>query len=287
MSAAAVADGRTSKLTGLPSAVKRFVRPGTSVYLGNFGAQLFSVGHEMIRQRVTGVDAVIASGGLLMDQLLGAQVLRSATYGHCWSPVGPSPAWNFRRSAESGDTTVTLHEMSLGMMTAALTAGAWGVPFMPVPALPGTGYVTEDWPRGRRAQAGCEFGTADVVAAITPDVVFIHVDLADAEGNGNIRGPVGEVLVAAEASTAVVMVAEEIVDSREVRRAGVTVPGLLTTNVVRHPGAVAPDGAIGRYDRDVSAYARYVECAATAEGFTDWLAEVTAVTGADILEGRE
>lgn len=281
------ADGGTSKLTDLTSAVRRLVRPGRSVYLGNFGAQLFSVGHEMIRQKAGDVDAVIASGGLLMDQLLGAGVLRSATYGHCWSPVGPSPAWNFRRAAESGDTTVRFHELSLGMMTAALTAGAWGVPFMPVPGLPGTGYVTEDWTHGRRSRATCEFGAADVVAAITPDVAFIHVDLADAEGNGSIRGPVGEVLVAAQASTAVVMVAEEIVGPGEVRTAGVTVPGLLTTDVVHIPGAVVPDGAIGRYDRDVSAYAGYVRCAATAEGFTAWLERITAASGPDSPGGPQ
>ena len=267
----------TGKLTDLPSAVRRLVHPGSTVYLGNFGAQLFSVGHEMIRQRITGIDAVIASGGLLMDQLLGAGTLRSATYGHCWSPVGPSPAWNFRRAAERGDTTVRLHELSLGMMTAALTAGAWGVPFMPVPGLPGTGYETEDWPQGRRARATCAFGTADVVAALVPDVAFVHVDLADPEGNGTVRGPVGEVVVAAQAARAVVLVAEEITDAAAVRTAGVTVPGLLTTHVVHRPGAVAPDGAIGRYDRDVSAYARYARCAATPEGFRDWLAETVAV----------
>jgi glutaconate CoA-transferase subunit A len=34
--------------------------------------------------------------------------------------------------------------LSLGLLTAALTAGAWGVPFMPVPDLPETGYVDED-----------------------------------------------------------------------------------------------------------------------------------------------
>ena len=133
----------------LSEAVTRYVPTGARVYLGNFGAQLFCVGHEMVRQRLRDIDLVIASGGLLMDQLIGAGILRSATYGHCWSAVGPAPAWNFRRAAEAGDTSVQMHEMSLGVLTAALTAGAWGVPFMPVPDLPGTGYVDEDWPQGR------------------------------------------------------------------------------------------------------------------------------------------
>lgn len=264
------------KRVALADAVDRHVRSGSSVYLGNFGAQLFCVGHEMIRQKLTGIHAVIASGGLLMDQLLGAGTLRSATYGHCWSPVGPSPAWNFRRAAESGGGGTSLCEMSLGMMTAALTAGAWDVPFMPVPGLPGTGYVDENWPNGRRSHVTTKFGASDIVAAITPDVAFVHVDLADEEGNGVIRGPLGEVLLAAQASTTVVLVAEEIADSATVRSAGIVVPGLLTSAVVHRPGAVAPDGAIGRYDRNVAGYEEYVARAATAEGFADWLAETAA-----------
>lgn len=264
-----------SRVGDLAGAVERHVGAGSSVYLGNFGAQLFAVGHEMIRRGVRDVDAVIASGGLLMDQLLGAGVLRSVSYGHCWSPVGPSPAWNFRRAAQRGDSSVEMHEMSLGMLTAALTAGAWGVPFMPVPALPGTGYVTEDWSRGRRSRVTSEFGDCDVVAALTPDVAFVHVDLADVDGNGAIRGPLGEVRVAAQASTAVVLVAEQIVSAEEVRAAGITVPGLLVSEVVQLPGAVRPDGAIGRYDRDVVAYADYVAQAATEEGFAAWQARLS------------
>jgi glutaconate CoA-transferase subunit A len=257
----------------LADAVARHVQPGRRVYLGNFGAQLFAVGHELIRQGAHDVDAVIASGGLLMDQLLGAGVLRSATYGHCWSPVGPAPAWNFRRAAQAGDTSVELHELSLGLLTAALTAGAWGVPFLPVPDLPGTGYVEEDWSRGRLTTASCEFGAARVVKAEVPDVAFVHVDLADPDGNGVVRGPLGEVLVAAQAARTTVLVAEQIADRLTVRRAGISIPGLLVDAVVEAPGAVAPDGAVGRYSRDVAAYQRYSQRSATPEGFASWLKE--------------
>ncbi|HLU60380.1 MAG TPA: CoA-transferase [Pseudonocardia sp.] len=257
---------------GLADAVRAHVRPGTRVYLGNFGAQLFCVGHEVIRQGVRDVDLVIASGGLLMDQLLGAGVLRSATFGHCWSPVGPAPAHNFRRAAEGG-APVALHEMSLGLLTAALTAGAWGVPFLPVPDRAGTGYVDEDWTRGLLDTATCRFGTSRVVRAEVPDVAFVHADLADADGNGVVRGPLGEVVVAAQAARAVVLVAEELAPAETVRAAGITIPGLLVSAVVHHPGALAPDGALGRYDRDVAAYERYARRAATPEGFRSWLEE--------------
>jgi glutaconate CoA-transferase subunit A len=266
-----VTRGAPPVVVPLAEAVRTHVVSGTCAYLGNFGTQLFSVGHEMIRQGLRDVDVVIASGGLLMDQLLGAGVLRSATYGHCWSPVGPAPAYSFRRAAEAGDTSVVLHELSLGLLTAALTAGAWGVPFMPVPDLPGTGYVEEDWSRGRLAEVDSAFGRARVVRALTPDVAFVHVDLADDQGNGVVRGPLGEVVAAAQASTRVVLIAEELTTTAQVRAAGITLPGILVSAVVHHPGAVAPDGALGRYDRDVDAYQDYSRRSATPEGFARWV----------------
>jgi glutaconate CoA-transferase subunit A len=259
-----------SELT-LADAVRTHVRPGARVYLGNFGAQLFGVGHEMIRQGVRDVHAVVASGGLLLDQLLGADVLASATFGHCWSPVGPAPAWNFRRRAETGDRRVELHEVSLGLFSAALTAGAHHVPFMPVADLSGTGYFDEGWTGGLLGQAESPFGSTTVIRAENPDVAFVHADLVDEDGNAHIRGPLGEVLLAAQAARTVVLVAEEIVSVADVVAAGVTVPGVLVDAYVEQPGVVAPDGVIGRYDRDIVAYERYAELSRTPEGFQEWL----------------
>lgn len=265
----------------MTDAVAAKVHDGSSVYLGNFGAQLFAVGHEIIRQRVQGLDAIIASGGLLLDQLLGARSVSSATFGHCWSPVGPAPAWNFRRLAESGDTSVAITEMSLGMMTAGLTAGAWGVPFMPFPGLEQTGFVTEGWARDSIAVARTPFGDNHVVRALTPDVAFIHVDRCDADGNGWINGPLGEVLLAASAAKEVVMVTEALVQTAELLTRGITVPGVLISAIVVAPGAVGPDGAAGRYDRDVEAYTAYTSAAATPEGFERWREALGSATTGD------
>jgi glutaconate CoA-transferase, subunit A len=255
----------------LPEAVAAYAPDGARVYLGNFGAQLFCVGHELIRQRRRELDVVIASGGLLLDQLFGAGLVRTATFGHCWSPVGPAPAWNFRRLAESGAAAGRLHELPLGWFTAALAAGAQQLPFMAVPDLPGTGYVTEDWPGGRTHVAETPFGSARVIAAEVPDVAFVHADLADAAGNAAIRGPLGETVLAAQAARATVVVAEAVVPTAEVLAAGVTIPGLIVDAVVERPGAVWPDGAIGRYDRDVAAYRRYSAASRTIDGFGQWL----------------
>jgi glutaconate CoA-transferase, subunit A len=267
-------------LLTLPQAVAEYVSDGTVVYVGNFGAQLFCVGHELIRQQRRGLHAVIASGGVLLDQLIGAGTLTSATFGHCWGPVGPNPAWNFRRHTEDRHTehgntqsppALRLHELSLGLLTAALTAAAWNIPFMPVPGPVGTGYLEQDWTGGLVGRADSSFGRTPVVRAIIPDVAFVHVDQVDEQGNGCIRGPVGEVTVAAQAASVVVLVAEEVTDTGSVREHGITIPGVLVDAYVHQPYAVWPDGAIGRYDRDVDAYLEYAQLSKTTDGFARWL----------------
>ena len=255
----------------LIEAVDRFVVDGAQVFIGNFGSQLFAVGHALVRRRARDLDLVLSSGGILLDQLLGAGVVRSAIFAHCWSPVGPSPTYEFRRIAESGDDSCIFHELSLGHLAAALTGGGWGVPFMCVPDLTGTGYAEEDWSRGLLTRVDSGFGPATVVRSIRPDVAFVHVDTADADGNAIIRGPLGDAVLAARAARVVVLVAEEVRDDGSVVERGPDLPGLLVDAVVRHAGAVAPDGAAGRYPRDVAAYEEYAREARTPEGLSSWL----------------
>jgi glutaconate CoA-transferase subunit A len=259
----------------LEAAVARFVRDGSQVYLGNFGAQLFAAGHQLIRSGVRELRLVMSSGGILLDQLLGARVVAEVVTSHCWSPVGPAPAHNFRRLAEGGDRDVGLREVSLGVLTSALAAGAWGFPFMPTTALEGTGFAGDDWTGGLLAAATSAFGEALVARAITPDVAFVHVDSCDRDGNGILRGPRGEVALAAQAARDVVLVTEELVDPEIVRAnaAAVAIPGLLVSAIVVEPFALRPDGAVGRYDRDIAAYEAYTAAAATPEGFARWLGE--------------
>jgi glutaconate CoA-transferase subunit A len=242
------------------------------VYIGNFGAQLFAVGHEIIRQRIRDLHVIVGSGGILLDELLGAGVVREMTFSHCWGVVGPSPAWNLRRIAEGGFKDVETHELTLGLLSAGLTAAAWEVPFMPVPDLSGTGYVEEDWTRGFLSRAESAFGGSLIVKAIRPDVAFVHVDKGDALGNGVTLAPWGETLLAANAARETVVVAEEVVPPEEVRGAGGgSFPGILASAVVEEPFGLHPDGAVGRYDRDVVTYESYARASSTPEGFDEWL----------------
>ncbi|KAA9157616.1 CoA-transferase [Amycolatopsis acidicola] len=230
----------------LAAAVAR-VSPGDTVWLGNFGAQLFAVGEELIRQRARELHLVIGSGGLLLDRLIEAGVVAEATFAHCWSAVGPAPTRNFRRAWQHG-SAITWHELPLGALSAALTAAARGVPFAPVPLHPETGY--RDWSGGMLAEAASPFGAATVVRALPLDFAFVHASVAAPNGATAIGYPAGEAFAAAQAARHVVVVAEELGPV-----ATADLPGLLVETVVVAPGSVAPDGVPGRYPRDVGAYA--------------------------------
>ncbi|TDV57543.1 CoA-transferase [Actinophytocola oryzae] len=229
------------------------LRPGDTVWLGNFGAQLFAVGEELVRQEKRDLHVVLASGGLLLDRLVGAGVVAEATFAHCWSAVGPAPAWHFRRAWQYG-SDIRWHELPMGVLAAALSAAAQGLPFAPVRVHPDTGYLADGWSGGMLATVDSPFGSTTVVRALPLDVAFVHAAVADEHGDCSFGAPSGEAVAAAGAARRVVVVAERV-DSP----ARVDLLGILVDTVVEVPGAVAPDGVPWLYDRDIAAYEAYAE----------------------------
>ena len=274
------------ELLDLPTVVRDVVPNGTEVYLGNFGTQLFAVGHEFIRAGRRNLHVVCSSGGILLDQLIGAGCVAAATFCHCWNPVGPAPASCFRRVLEAGGSAERFRELSIGWLTAALTAGAWNVPFLPVPELPGTGYQEDDWADGAAAVIATPFGAATIVEAITPDVAFVHADAVTRGGDALIRTPRGETPVAALAAERVVVVAEELVEDAAARTCPteVAIPGVVVEAIVISPGSAYPDGVPGRYPRDVAAYEAYARAARTETSFEGWLRTIAHEPGPEPWE---
>ncbi|MGB3439079.1 MAG: CoA-transferase [Actinophytocola sp.] len=236
-------------MTTLAEAVAT-VGPGDTIWLGNFGTQLFAVGEELVRQDIRDLHVVLASGGLLLDRLIGAGVVAEVTFTHCWNAIGPAPTRHFRRAWQDG-ADIRWHELPMGVLAAALAAAAQGLPFAPVRVHPGTGYLTDDWSGGMLATVTSPFGDTTVVRALPVDVAFVHVDRADPDGNSVFSAPPGEAVAAAQAASRVVVVAEELGLPAGVRA---DLPGLFVDTVVVSPGAAAPDGVPGRYPRDIAAY---------------------------------
>jgi glutaconate CoA-transferase subunit A len=243
-------------LPSLEDAVASTVADGDCVWIGNFGTQLFAVGEELIRQGRRDLHLVVGSGGILLDRLLAEGVAAEVTFTHCWSPVGPRPTRTFRAAWERG-SEVRFHELPLGALVAALEAGAAGVPFAPVALDPDTGYP--EWTPEMIGTAESPFGEATVVRALRPDVAFVHGRRADRDGNVQIGAPAGEAPAAVAAARRTVAVVEQIID---LQLTGVALPSILIDLVVEHPGAAAPDGVPGLYERDVAAYETYAGASA-------------------------
>jgi glutaconate CoA-transferase subunit A len=114
-----------------------------------------------------------------------------------------------------------------------------------------------------------------VVPALNPDVAIVHVQRADANGNGHLWGILGEQKEAAFASKRVILTAEEIVDEAVVRSDPnrTLVPGFIVSAVCHLPYACHPSYAQGYYDRDNEFYLKWDKVSESPEAVKSYLDE--------------
>jgi glutaconate CoA-transferase subunit A len=181
----------------------------------------------------------------------------------------------FRRAVEQGlPHPVEVEDHSNFTIALALEAAAMGVPYLPTRTLLGSDVLARN-PRLRAGQCPFTGVPLVLVPALAPDVAILHVQRADADGNGHAWGPTGVSAAAARASRAVVLVCEELVPPEVIRSDPnrLLVPGFLVSAVVHLPWGAHPSPVQGHYHRDHAWYADYHERSATAEAALAWLRE--------------
>jgi glutaconate CoA-transferase subunit A len=257
----------------MESAVKT-IRDGDQVYLGGFGFnQPFSASHELIRQGTSDLNIVRTSGGIMLDQLIGAGSVSEAVIAHCWNAIGPTPTHAFRRAVEDGiPHPITIHEYGLGDLVLRLFAGGRHLPFVPSSPVRGTGqgeYGSKD----EVEEVIFDGERYPVVLPLNPDVGIIHVHQADNLGNAQVNGPQAELRYGAMASDQLVVVAEEVVDEETIRNSPdrTLIPGFMVDDIVESTGGSHPSGVLGRYPRDIGYFQDYGEKTATLEGFHSYI----------------
>ncbi|MCA9852405.1 MAG: CoA transferase subunit A, partial [Dehalococcoidia bacterium] len=158
---------------------------------------------------------------------------------------------NVQRGVRDG--SVTIHEYSNVIMTLRLRAGAMGVSFLPVRSFGGTtGFVHS----GARLIEDPYTGDPTVVVpALNPDVAIVHVNQADIYGNARVFGTGIAHVESALASRKVIISAEEIIDTEEIRRnPGLTsIPYYAVDAVVEAPHGAYPGTCPGYYSSDSAA----------------------------------
>lgn len=268
----------------LATLVDDHVADGDVVFLGGFGhAVPYALGHELIRAGRRDLTICRSGADILADQLIAAGCVSKVVFGWIGNPdVGI--AHSFRRAIASG--AIVWEEWTNWSMALRLQSAAWGVPFLPARVL-----LAGDAPRvlPELETIECPY-TGEVLAAIPalePDVALIHAQRADADGNVQLWGVIGDTVVGALAAKRIVVTVEEIVDRSVVQETpNLTVlPAHRVTEVMEIPWGAHPSYVDGRYGRDDDHFRRYDEVSRTSEGVNEYLDTwVRGVTRDDYLE---
>jgi glutaconate CoA-transferase subunit A len=261
-----------NKLIPLSEAIQRNVNSGDTVYAAGFTHLIpFAAGHEIIRQGFKELVLARATPDLIYDQLVAAGCARKVIFSYMGNP-GVGSLRIVRREIENGD--LDWEEYSHFSMITRLQAGAAGLPFMPMNPT-AAGDLEAANPQYRRVIDPYSGQEVVTVPALNPDVAIVHVQRADADGNAQIWGIIGEQKEAAFASKRVILTAEEIV-SQEVIRSDpnrTLIPGFIVDAVCQVPHAAHPSYTQGYYDRDNSFYLEWDSISREKESVQAYLDE--------------
>lgn len=264
------------KIFSMKEAVSRFIRDGNSIAMGTAleAAIPFAVGHEIIRQGKKDLTLVGPISDILFDQLIGSGCVKrviAAWVGNVIMGVG----YNMRRAVEAGiPRKVEVEDYTNFTISLALHAGALGIPFIPTKSLLGTGMMSGEH---SFKEMYCPYTNEKlaIVPALNPDIAIVQAQRADDEGNTHFWGGSGVTKEAALAARKVIVVVEEIVTKKVIRRDPnrTLIPGFLVKAVIPEPWGAHPSPMQGYYNRDHEKYITYHYQSKDREGYLKWLKE--------------
>ena len=233
-----------SKLMTEKEAVEKFVSDGDYLtYECNYLTRgPNAVLNEIIRQRKKNLwiagKFTYVDVGLLVG---GGCVSKIDTGFFIFAPV-------VKRALDAG--LLEVFEYSNVVMSMRLEAGAQGIPFIPIRSFGGTDGF--DYSGAKLIRDPYTGQPTVIIPALNPDVAIIHVQQADKFGNARIFGTGISDVPAALASRKVIVSAEEIIDTDEIRsNPGLTkIPYWCVDAVVDAPFGSYPGTMPGYYGSD-------------------------------------
>ncbi|MHB1651260.1 MAG: CoA transferase subunit A [Desulfitobacteriaceae bacterium] len=264
-----------SKLMHLDKAVGTYLKDGCSVSFGGLAArEPMAVTHEIIRQGFKEMTFITAVTTDTANLLLGAGCLKKLEMSYVWIGIVGS-GLNLRRAVERGiPNHVEVEEYSNYGASLRFLAGAMDIPFMPTRTMLGSD-MPEHNPNIKLIESPYSGEKLVVVPAANPDVAFIHVQKADAEGNAQIWGNSVNDLNIARAAKKLVITCEELVSTDEIRKMPnmTAIPGYCVSAVVQISFGSHPMPVAGLYAMDVPFRRQFMKYNQTHEGFLEWLHE--------------
>ena len=269
-----------NKVMDLASAVKTCVHPGDHISIGGFTvnrAPMAAV-HEIIRQDIKNLHVYVHSAGQGIDDLIGAGCVSRIELAYSGNGRFAPTGIRFKKAVQDG--TLLVEDYSNYQMTLRFTAGAMGLPFLPVGSSFGTDII-EKWgfsedvrqndgnlPDRKLAIMANPFGDwcgmrqLVAVPAINPDVTLIHAQKADSQGTVRIEGLTYADIEQAKSARHLIVTCEEIVPVEELRENPDlnSLPHFLADAVVHVPFGAFPAACYHYYDYDadfLNRHARY------------------------------
>ncbi|MHA1943393.1 MAG: CoA transferase subunit A [Candidatus Thorarchaeota archaeon] len=277
----------TNKVMTATEAVKSFVSKGDCVSFGGFTVNRNPVAlvHEILRQKIGNLHAVMHSGSQVLDLLIGAGYINLVEIAYGANGRFASTCVRFRKAVEQG--SVTVEDYTNYQITLRFMAGAMGIPYLPTYSGLGSDIVekwgfNEDLRKSRSSVPNKKLIVGNdpftnsplvLVPAVNPDVTLLHVHQASEDGVTRIEGLTFADIEQARAAKHVIVSCEEIVSSEELRKEPWRncFPHTLVDAVVHQPFGSHPTACYLRYDYDDSHLNEYRELASYDKKFVDYL----------------
>jgi glutaconate CoA-transferase, subunit A len=257
-------------VVSLSDAVSELVHDGDTVALEGFTHLIpHAAGHEIVRQRRTGLCLVRLTPDVVYDQLIGMGCASRLVFSWGGNP-GVGSLHRLRDAVEHDwPTPLDIEEHSHAGMAAAYAAGAANLPFGVLRGYAGTDLAA----RTRLAWLDCPFTGERLAAvrAIRPDVGIVHAQQADRRGNVQLWGISGVQKEAVLASARSIVTVEELVDELVQRPGSIVIPSWTITAVAVAPGGAHPSYAHGYYDRDNAFYRSWDGISRDRDRFQAWM----------------
>jgi glutaconate CoA-transferase subunit A len=257
-----------------PDEIVGKLRDGMTIGIGGWGSRRkpMALVRAILRSPLKDLTVVSYAGPDVGLLVASGQARRVITGFASLDSIALEP--HFRRARQEG--TVELTEVDEGMLHWGLLAAAHRLPFLPIRAGLGSGVLeVNPWLRTIRSPYS---DNTELVAmpALRLDAALVHLNRADAGGNGQYLGPdpyFDDLFCLAAARRYVSC--ERTVPTAEL--AGAAAPQTLLLNrmmvdgVVEAPGGAHPTSCVPDYGRDEAFQRHYVEAARDPDGWAGFV----------------
>ncbi len=258
-----------------PDEVVAELRDGMTIGIGGWGSRRkpMALVHAIARSKLKDLH-LVSFGGPGVGLLCALKKVRKLTFGFVSLDSIPLEP-HFRKARQAGELKVL--ELDEGMLQWGLRAAGLRLPFLPTRA----GLGTDVMKQAEIKTVEDPYGGPPLVAmpALNLDAALVHVNRADARGNGQVLGPdpFFDDLYCMAATKAYVS-CEKVVETAELLEAGpaqsIIINRMMVQGVIEAPGGAGFTQCLPDYARDEAAMKAYAATAKDPAAWEQYIGEV-------------